>query len=159
MPGTWTNLLLFNFCNFFTLPRYLPALFQTQPLFRFKFLPCIIAFFFFSCATLIGFTAVIEIWGENFYLAEFAGGKPTEVSGPNILFQQFQYSWTRLYYENLQPLIPTIAILPIILRFKNIKNTKAFHIQNFRVWTKIWLSIFKLFVQLKDNSIHWLTAE
>ena len=48
--------------------------------------------FFFPYETLVGFTAVAEIWRENFCLAGFAAGKPTEVGDPKVLFQQFQYS-------------------------------------------------------------------
>lgn len=144
----WTSLFLFCFCYFFTSPGYLP--------FFFKFLPRVLTFF--SCATLFGFTAVTEIWGKKFHLAEFATGEPTEISGPKVFFQQFQYSLTRLYFDRLKALLPTVAILPIILSLKTSKILKHSIYRFFRAWANIWLSIFKLFVQLREDSIDWLIA-
>lgn len=42
-----------------------------------------------------------------------------EVSGPKILFQQFQYSGARMYFDDIQALLPSIAQLLIILKFKD----------------------------------------
>lgn len=64
------------------LPGYLP--------FFFKFLPRVITFFHVQPCLV---SLLLQKFEENkFYLAQFATGEPTEISGPQVWLQQFQYS-------------------------------------------------------------------